>query len=131
MIFFLNKLVQWCLINMFSTYLHQEEGDAVCAQRPGQFDIFHFCFYLCHFSTVFVFLQMKLHLHDSTYQAVDLLLHECPVSLSREQRNRTWKIFFSAPLCLMYSLGRNSFRLKGIMTQGASSQFFCYSQTKR
>lgn len=28
------------------------------------------------------------------------------------QHEHTWNIFFSAPLCFMYSLGRNSFRLE-------------------
>lgn len=33
------------------------------------------------------------------------------MALSREQCDQTWNIFFSAPLCFIYSLGRNSFRL--------------------
>lgn len=40
----------------FSPYLNQEEGDAVCPQRSRQFDIFDFCFDLCHFATVVVLL---------------------------------------------------------------------------
>lgn len=29
-----------------------------------------------------------------------------------QSNEHTWNIFFSAPLCLVYSFGRNSFRLQ-------------------
>lgn len=77
MIFSMNKRVQWYFIKIVyfleaieinicvKTYLDQEEGDAICPQRPCQFDIFHFCFDLCHFSTVFVFLQVGLYMYSA------------------------------------------------------------------
>lgn len=41
----------------------------------------------------------------------------CKQNLAKWQHVHTWNIFFSAPLCLMYSLGRNSFRLQKQLQQ--------------
>lgn len=38
-------------------------------------------------------------------------------NLVKWQHEHTWNIFFSAPLCLMYSLGKNSFRLQKQLQQ--------------
>lgn len=148
MIFSLNKMVHWHFIEMLyfwnvaeihaclTTYFDQEEGDAIRPQRPCQFDIFHFCFDFCHLSTVFVILQIGSNMYSVSAQ----LVHNCQTSwmwnnqhvhFLNEQCDHTWNTFFSAPLCFMYSLGRNSFRLGNkwnteIHTK-SMDYFFCYS----
>lgn len=57
---YLDKMVPQFCIQFFPNYLDQEERDSIRPQGPRQFDVFHFCFYLCHFSTVFVILQVRL-----------------------------------------------------------------------
>lgn len=93
----------------FQTDLDQEEGDTICPQRPRQFDIFHFSFDLRHFATVLVLLKER---GVMCWASEHCLCNHLMKHLSKAQCNQTWNIFFSAPLCFIYSLGRNSFRLE-------------------
>lgn len=103
-----------CVCVCVTTYFDEEEGDAVCPQRPSQFHVFHFSFDLRHFPTVVVLLRVGLN----TYSASEQLVHNCEmsrvwsISFKKKNSDHTWNTFFSAPLCFMYSLGRNSFRLE-------------------
>ena len=47
-----------CVCVCVTTYFDEEEGDAVCPQRPSQFHVFHFRFDLRHFPTVIVLLRV-------------------------------------------------------------------------
>lgn len=74
----------------FTTYLDQEERDAVRPQRPGQLDVFHFCFNLCHFTTVFVFLRVGLKLNSVSEQ----LMHTSQMRFSHETATLTHLEYF-------------------------------------
>lgn len=78
------------LLLYFTTYLDQEERDAVCPQRPGQLDIFHFCFNLGHFATVLVFLHVGLNMYSVSEQ----LMHTCQMSVSHKTATCTYLEYF-------------------------------------
>lgn len=48
---------------ILKTYLDEEEGNAVCPQRPRQLDILYFCLNLGHLATVLVLLQVRFFMY--------------------------------------------------------------------
>lgn len=94
------------------SYLDQEEGDAVRPQRARQLDVFHFGFDLSHLSAVFVLLRVRENKRSADERLLPARIAVIICATNNWKVPRTWKTFFSAPLCLMYSFGRNSFRLE-------------------
>lgn len=69
------------------------------------------CFIFCHFMP-----QQRTNYYNS-HGPPTVSNTWFSLNATFEQRNvHTWNIFFSDPLCLMYSLGRNSFRLRRQIT---------------
>lgn len=120
----------WNKRKRFCCYLHEEEGHSICLKGPGKLHIFYFSLYLRHLSAVFMVLEKQMVTFPTSYanilDIVYLLHYICILWIYTATENKlkilhaafgkcnihTWNIFFSAPLCLIYSLGRNSFRLR-------------------
>lgn len=95
-----------CFKRYFS-HLDQKEWHTVGFKRPGQLHVADFSLDFSHVLTVFVSLQEQMQENKSSF-----ILENCQSCTPHSLTLCTWKILFS-PLFLMYSLGRNSFKLQG------------------
>ena len=93
--------------------LHEEECDAVSLERPCQVVVLDLTVHLWQTLEFLVFLWCHHHHHHHHHHQHQQNHHH---QHHHHHQQLTTKTFFSMPLTLTYSFGRNSFKLLKVMT---------------